>query len=250
MIVLVSNSAPERSALAALCQARRWLSSPCGSIRDLNRFLRRNAPRVALLRQGLPDGGVAEAMTALRASPHGHGTRCIALLSADTSSADEARLIQLGAACTFRDPIRPEVLLAYLERWAAKAPERPAPPFPAVRPLVLAGATLDPLRRTLKRGAAVVTLTPRETELAEIMARSAGEVVTYDMLYAEILGRPFQGNTTNLRVLLGKLTASLRRLDLDLTATVEVISKVGYRLRRRQPARPRPNPAALLTHAA
>lgn len=253
MIVLVSSSAPERSALAALCQARRWLSIPCESIQDLNRCLRRNAPRVALLRQRLPDGTAADAMAALRASAHGLETRCIVLLSADTSSANEARLIEFGADCTFRDPIRPEVLLAYLDRWAAKTPERTAPVAPiaaSTGKLLLAGASLDPLRCSLKRGFTSVRITPRETELAEMLARSAGEVVTYDMLYAEILGRRFAGNTTNLRVLLGKLTASVRRLDLDLAACIEVIPKVGYRVLRRQPARAKPGAAPRLGRAA
>lgn len=251
MIVLVSSSAPERAALAALCHARRRLSFPCASVQDLTRFLRRNAPRVALVRQRLADGSAADAMAALRATPHGHETRCIVLLSADTSSANEARLIELGADCTFRDPIRPEVLLAFLDRWATRAPARSGgAAAPAPGKLMLAGAALDPLRRTLKRGTSVVTITPRETELAEMLARSAGEVVTYEMLYADILGRPFDGNTTNLRVLLGKLTASLRRLDLDLTASVEVIAKVGYRVQRRQPARPKTIPAGRLVRAA
>ncbi len=238
MIVLVSSSAPERSALAALCAARGWLCSSCASVHDLTRFLRRNAPRVALLRQRVDDGSADDAIAALRAHRHGQGARCLVLLPADTSSAHEARLIDLGADCSLRDPIRPEVLLAYLSRWTA-GPARPAAAggSAAGRRLALAGATLDPLRRTLRRGSALVTITPREAELAEILARSAGEVVTYDMLYAEILGRPFNGETTNLRVLLGKLAASLRRLDLDLTRGVEVIAKVGYRVHRRSPRR-------------
>ncbi len=230
MIVLVSSSAPERAALAALCQARRWLCASCESVHDLTRFLRRNSPRVALLRHRLADGTAADAMAALSATAHGQDARRLVLLPADTSSAQEARLIDLGADCTLRDPIRPEVLLAYLDRWTA----RPA---------------LDPLHRTLTRGSARVTITPREVELAEILARSTGDVVTYERLYAEILSRPFDGDTTNLRVLLGKLTASLRRLDLDLTRSVEVISKVGYRVHRRSP-RQVPVAAAKLGRAA
>ncbi len=251
MIVLVSSSAPERSALAALCQARRWHCSTCESVQDLSRYLRRNAPRVALVRQRLVDGSAADVMTTLRESTHGRDARCIVLVAADTSSANEARLLDLGADCTLRDPIRPEVLLAYLDRWTARPTgqsPRPAAAPPA-RKLVLAGAALDPLRRTLRRAGATVAITQREVELAEILARSTGEVVTYDMLYAESLRRPFEGNTTNLRVLLGKLTASLRRLDIDLTCYVEVISKMGYRVHRRSP-RPKPAAATRLGRAA
>jgi len=250
MIVLVSSSAPERAALAALCQARRWLCASCESVHDLTRFLRRNSPRVALLRHRLADGTAADAMATLSATAHGQDARRLVLLPADTSSAQEARLIDLGADCTLRDPIRPEVLLAYLDRWTARpALDRPVSPRAADRKLLLAGAALDPLRRTLTRGSARVTITPREVELAEILARSTGDVVTYERLYAEILSRPFDGDTTNLRVLLGKLTASLRRLDLDLTRSVEVISKVGYRVHRRSP-RQVPVAAAKLGRAA
>ena len=45
-------------------------------------------------------------------------------------------------------------------------------------------------------------------------------------------GRRFRGDTSNLRVLLGKLTASAVSLGISLQKWVEVIPKLGYRYRR------------------
>ena len=95
-----------------------------------------------------------------------------------------------------------------------------------------AGGRLDPADRTLRRGARRTTLAPREAQLAELLARSPAEVVAYEVLYAEILSRPFRGDTGNLRVLLGKLCAAAARAGIDARAWIEVIPKSGYRLRR------------------
>ena len=69
---------------------------------------------------------------------------------------------------------------------------------------------------------------------AEALATRTGEVATYETLYAEVLERRFRGDTSNLRVLLGKLAASCAAIGADLRAWVEVIPKSGYRLHARR----------------
>jgi hypothetical protein len=51
------------------------------------------------------------------------------------------------------------------------------------------------------------------------------------MLYSEILGRRFAGETSNMRVLLGKLGKTTAKVGLDVRQWVEVIPKLGYRYR-------------------
>jgi DNA-binding winged helix-turn-helix (wHTH) protein len=65
--------------------------------------------------------------------------------------------------------------------------------------------------------------------LVELLAHSGGELLTYECLYSDILGRSFRGDTSNMRVLLGKLTASLQPIGIGVRRWVEVIPKTGYR---------------------
>lgn len=225
MILLVDSTEREGSVLAELCASRGWVTESCATVAAALRRIPRLRPRAAILRRTLRDGLAEEVLAALADSP----CRRLVLVPAGTGGAAEARLVTLGADCVLREPVRLEVLLAYLERFL-----REPGPGAGARParLTFAGGGLDPADRTLRRGARRTTLAPREAQLAELLARSPGEVVAYESLYAEILGRRFRGDTGNLRVLLGKLHAAAARAGVDTRAWIEVIPKSGYRLRR------------------
>jgi DNA-binding response OmpR family regulator len=225
MILLIDSAEREGSVLAELCAGRGWVTEACATVAAARRRIPRLRPRVAVVRRTLRDGLAEEVLAALSEA------RCrrLVLVPAGTSGAVEARLVALGADCVLREPVRIEVLLAYLERFRGE-PSLAARHGPTR--LAFAGGRLDPADRTLRRGARRTTLAPREAQLAELLARSPAEVVAYEVLYAEILGRPFRGDTGNLRVLLGKLCAAAARAGVDARAWIEVIPKSGYRLRR------------------
>jgi DNA-binding response OmpR family regulator len=67
--------------------------------------------------------------------------------------------------------------------------------------------------------------------LVELLVGSENRIVTYDSLYHEVLGRHFDGDTSNMRVLLGKLGASARRIGISVRRNIDVIAKTGYRYR-------------------
>jgi DNA-binding response OmpR family regulator len=81
---------------------------------------------------------------------------------------------------------------------------------------------------------------PQEVALLRILARSNGRVATYPVLYEELLNRKFAGETTNCRVLLGKVCASFKQIGVDLKAHIQVIPKSGY-LYLAEPSRPSAN---------
>lgn len=230
MIVVVSKSRVERTAYVALCESRGWPAAACDSVRAFVQVLHRSAPAVVVVRHQLADGFSDNILSALNAGGFLSRTRVIVLLPAGVSAASEARQVTLGADCVQRDPIRTEVLIAYLEKFrsAARQARRLDRKAPAAE-LAFAGASLRVDERTCTHDGRRISLTPKEVQLIELLAFDPGHVVTYETLYAEILGRPFRGDTSNLRVLLGKLAASLRGAGIDVRAWVTVIPKAGYR---------------------
>jgi DNA-binding response OmpR family regulator len=182
--------------------------------------------KVVLARYQLSDGYSDDIIAASRSYADDH-TRIIVLLPGGTSSSIEARQLSLGADCALRDPVRPDVLLAYLEKYMRAPSGRSSTARPKTIDFI--GARFTPLERTLRHGERSVLLTPREATLVELLAVSANQVVSYDSLYNEILGRQFHGDTSNMRVLLAKLGTSTRRIGLTLRGSIAVIPKSGYR---------------------
>lgn len=232
MIVVLSSSPRERSALLALCESRGWPCEGRDSVGALRRSLRRLRPKVIITRHRLSDGYSDDVFAAVAAAGLRSSLKVFVLLGAGAPPALEARQIALGADWVQRDPVRADVLLEYLARFLAAEGKAPAKREPrGETSWRFAGALVDPVERTLLRGEKTIELTPREIELVELLRESAGEVVSYEILYAEILGRRFSGDSANMRVLLNKLAASFRAAGLSLRREVEVIPKLGYRYR-------------------
>ena len=234
---MLSSAGRERSALVTLSESAGWVATEAGGLREARRLLARQSPRVILARHQLSDGFADHLLREIGPETPGR-PRLIILASPGLAAAEEARQISLGADCVLRDPVRSEVLLAYLARYLRRKEQDRSASARAPSVLAFAGGELRPEDRTLRLRRATRTLTPREAALAEVLAARPGEVVTYETLYGEVLGRRSRGDTSNLRVLLGKLAASCGELGGELRAWVEVIPKAGYRLHPRR--RPRP----------
>ncbi len=234
---MLSSAGRERSALVTLSESAGWVATEAGGLREARRLLARQSPRVILARHQLSDGFADHLLREIGPETPGR-PRLIILASPGLAAAEEARQISLGADCVLRDPVRSEVLLAYLARYLRRKEQDRSASARAPSVLAFAGGELRPEDRTLRLRRATRTLTPREAALAEVLAARPGELVTYETLYGEVLGRRYRGDTSNLRVLLGKLAASCGELGGELRAWVEVIPKAGYRLHPRR--RPRP----------
>lgn len=229
MITIVSPDARERAAFSALCQTRNWNVDTCESVRAFRHRISDATPKVVLTRQKLGDGYSDDVLAALQAASPCE-VKVIVLASASAGSSHEARQLALGADCVLRDPVRPEVLVEYLAKYSARtlSPARPARRV-RPKPLQLASAALDPIERRLQHAGRAVQLTPRETALACALIASRGAILHYDELFETILGRRFRGDTSNMRVLLGKLCASAGSIGIPLRQWVQVIPKTGYR---------------------
>ena len=236
MIAIVSSEARERATFASFCEQRGWNSVECPSVRAVKRIIGRAHLRVVLVRHQLQDGYSDDVIATLGKQKVGN-TKVIVLVRAGTSSSIEARQLTIGADCIQRDPVRSDVLLAYIDKYVQTPVISPAAPLS--KEITFSGATFNALDRSLQHAGRTVIITPREVTLIELLHGSAEEVLTYEMLYDEILGRRFQGDTSNMRVLLAKLSSSANKIGLSLRHSIEVIPKAGYRYR---PSAPTPGP--------
>jgi DNA-binding response OmpR family regulator len=230
MIALVTSSARERTAFGALCACQGWPAIECASVRALQRAVAQIRLKAVLVRSKLTDGYSDDVITALNEAQALPGTKIIVLLEAGASSSEEARQINLGADCVLRDPVRSDALVSYLDKYH-RAPHGRMPSLKQKVPtgIPFAGGALLPKDRQLQRGRRTAAITPREVQLAEVFIHFSGEVVTYETLYDEILNRRFRGDTSIMRVLLGKLKASAQSVGIPFKKWVQVIPKLGYR---------------------
>lgn len=228
MIIVVSSSSREEQALATLAGKRAHTVYSCASIDQFKAQLRKIPPTVVLARACLVDGYTDDIIALLRAAGFLPGTKIIVLVEADCAAQHEARQLALGADCVLRDPVRPEVLLEYIAKFLQPARESPPPTHLPTDQFSLAGATFLASQQTLTRDNQSVHVTPMEIELARLLAESPGKARSYQFLYGVLFNRSFSGDSANLRVLLGKLAASYRKVGLDLRSKIQVMPKSGY----------------------
>jgi len=228
MILFISSSNREAAALATACDHRSWASYSCATVREFRPLTERIRPRAIVVRQRLIDGYSDDIFVSLRATPAATRPRVIVLMSADRSTPAEARQIALGADCVLHDPVRMEILLEYLAKY--RLPVETHAPHSSGRRVAfsVAGVDVYPQEHRIARGKRSLHVAPQEIALLRILADTPDEVVPYEILYGDLLGRRFEGDTTNCRVLLGKVSASFKRLQIDLRSFIQVIPKSGY----------------------
>lgn len=232
MITIVCSEQQERGALLTLCESRGWPVMAFDRLRTFYRHTSGRTSGVVVIRRRVEDGYSDDLLSSLQSSTAGPRSRVIVLAPASLPSADEVRQLALGADYVLRDPVRAEVLAAYIAKLRCAATNCVLPSEGEPRhALHLAGGTFDPAERTLRHKETCVQLTPREAELARLLLERSGEIVSYDELYDHLLNRRFSGDTSNMRVLLGKLIATAARAGVPLRDSIQVIPKTGYRYR-------------------
>jgi len=229
LIAIVSDSTPERIAFVSLCESRGWVYIECSSVHAFKQFLRRTRPTVILTRDQFTDGFSDHIIAAVNSGGFASTTKTIVLAGAGMTPAAEARQIALGADCVQRDPVRSEVVVAYIAKYLGSPRQTTSsvgPPGPTE--LEFAGVPFDPIERNLGLGQQKITLTPREAALVDVLIHHQGRLVSYETLFSEVLERRFNADTSNMRVLLGKLNTSTQLIGIDARDWVQVVPKTGY----------------------
>ena len=230
MLIVASSVPVDAAALIALCESGGWSATLCTSVKAIVRQVHREVPKVIIVRQRMKDGYSDDVLSALTELKLLSRIRLMVLVDAGTTAVRQARQVALGTDCVLRDPVSADLLLAYLSKYLNE--RRGVHSAPLARKISFAGATWRAAECRLTFEGRSVILTPREKLLLELLAHSSGEVVSYETMFDEVLGRRYQGDTSNMRVLLGRLSVSMVDLGITLRNWIEVIPKTGYRYRQ------------------
>lgn len=146
----------------------------------------------------------------------------ILMLTAKDGVYDQREAFDLGADDYMTKPFSFVVLVARLRALIRRG--RPE------RPVVLAAGdlTLDPARRRVERAGVVVTLTPREYGLLELLMHRRGEVLSKGRILDAVWDPAFDGDPNIVEVYIRYLR---RKIDVPSGRhAIQTVRGVGYRL--------------------
>nr|WP_238992865.1 response regulator transcription factor [Jiangella aurantiaca] len=146
----------------------------------------------------------------------------ILMLSAKDGEYDQADGLDVGADDYLTKPFSYVVLVARLRALL----RRGAPARPAV--LTAGDLELDPGAKTVRRGGAEITLTPREFGVLEFLMRRADEVVSKRDILEHVWDAHYDGDPNVVEVYVGYLR---RKIDTPFgRAALQTVRGAGYRL--------------------
>ncbi|WP_405498631.1 response regulator transcription factor [Nocardia sp. NBC_00511] len=146
----------------------------------------------------------------------------VLMLTAKDGDYEQADALDLGADDYLTKPFSFVVLIARLRALVRRrAPQQPV--------LLSSGdLALDPARRTVRRGEAVLTLTPREFGLLEFLLRHKGFALTKSEILRNVWDAHYDGPENVVEVYVGYLR---KKIDVPFGRTsIETLRGVGYRL--------------------
>jgi len=148
-------------------------------------------------------------------------TTPILVLTAKDGDLDQVEALDAGADDYLTKPFSYSVLVAHLRALTRRAPAL------AESELTVGDLTIDTARRTCHRGDTLVSLTPRELAILEMLARAGGRVVAKDELALQLwVDEDVDDNAIEARV-----SALRRKVDRPFgRASIETIRGSGYRL--------------------
>jgi two-component system KDP operon response regulator KdpE len=189
-------------------------------------------PDLLLLDLGMPGLSGVEVVQAVR----GWSTMPILVVSGRSDAADKVEALDAGADDYVTKPFVIDELLARV-----RALTRRVVP-PASDPVVAFGdVTVDLAARSVSRGGPdrpiPVRLTPTEWKILELLARSAGRLVTREELLSSIWGPHHTGDSGYLRLYMGQLR---KKLEEEPSTPRFLLTEpgLGYRLVADAPAAP------------
>jgi len=220
--VLVVDDEPQLvRALSINLRARDYVVHAAGTGAQALELAARHRPDAVLLDLGLPDMDGVEVVEGLR----GWSRVPIIVLSARQDAHDKVQALDAGADDYVTKPFGMDELLARL-----RAALRRGAVGGLEEPVVDVGAfVVDLARRQVRRDGEVVSLTPIEWHLLEVLARHHGRLVTQRHLLQQVWGPAYETETNYLRLYVAQLR---RKLEPVPSQPVHLLTEpgMGYRL--------------------
>jgi two-component system KDP operon response regulator KdpE len=172
-------------------------------------------PDLVVLDLGMPGLTGIEVIEALR----GWTQVPILVVSGRSESWDKVEALDAGADDYVTKPFAVDELLARIRALTRRSPES------ADEPVVEFGdVAVDLSARVVRRGDAVVRLTPTEWKLLEVLLRHPGRLVTREQLLREVWGPQYTTDTGYLRLYLSQLR---KKLEADPSAPRYLLTEAG-----------------------
>ncbi len=184
-------------------------------------------PSVVVLDLMLPGCSGLDVLRAVRPRYTGG----VLILTANKSEFDQVVGLELGADDYVTRPVEPRVLLARLRSLLRRLEPRAPTERPREDRLTLGTLCIDRARREVSVSGARVELTGVEFSLLWTLATHAGEVVSRDELYTDVLGTRYDGIDRGVDIHISRLRRKLTEGGLDATA-VKSVRGAGYLLVR------------------
>jgi DNA-binding response OmpR family regulator len=146
----------------------------------------------------------------------------VLMLTARDAPADIVKGLDSGADDYLTKPFSLDILLARLRAVS----RRGAIPRPTC--LQIADVKLDPASRRVTRGREVVSLTPREYKLLELLMRNAGRAISRDTILESVWGFDSEVNQNTLEVFMRLLRT---KVDTREPKLIHTIRGFGYMMR-------------------
>ena len=181
-------------------------------------------PALFILDLGMPRLDGIEVIHGIR----GWSDAPILVVSGRVDAADKVEALDAGADDYVTKPFSMDELLARIRALTRRIPEQQV--APVVR---LGGITVDLAARTVFDGSGgghrPIRLTPTEWQVLELLVRSAGRLVTRQMLLTQIWGSEHIRDTGYLRLYLSQLR---KKLEPDPASPRYLLTEpgMGYRL--------------------
>lgn len=180
------------------------------------------SPDIAVVDVMMP---FSDGLTVCRELRHRKNRTPILLLTARAEVSDRVAGLDAGADDYLLKPFSVDELLARV-----RALLRRNSRLETSGALELADLRLDPVSRTVTRGAREVELTKTEFDLLQLLLEQSGVVLSRDYLYEHIWGFDFETNSKSLDVYVGYLR---RKIETNgETKLLHTVRGVGYVLKK------------------
>jgi DNA-binding response OmpR family regulator len=224
LILVADDDASIREALERELRLEGFAVQTAAGGRSALELIAREAPAAIVLDVVMPDLNGRAVCARLRAD---NDRTPVLMLSAADEVEDRIAGLQAGADDYLVKPFAVSELVARLHALLRRAGDEQTDTRP--EPIVVGDLSVDPAARIARRGSRELTLTRREFELLDVLARNAGVVLSRQRLLELVWGYDWAADANVVDVFVSYLR---RKLEADGEPRIlQTVRGIGFTLR-------------------